>query len=115
MRENGMTPYLIQERIREHEAEAKRLREQLDALQEKCKHVWDEPIYDPLTVTRCYRIAAATLLGEGDGWTEELKPRWSRTCSNCTKKEYTENQKAVHYEPDFDNPHKPFDPVSDCR
>ena len=35
------------------------------------------------------------------GFTEKKVDRWSRTCKKCGKVEYTKEQKAIKYEPNF--------------
>lgn len=65
---------------------------------------WDEVKYDPeIKNIPQYRDAfkGSDYMPELVGFTEKKVDRWSRTCKKCGKVEYTKEQKAVKYEPNF--------------
>ena len=86
----------------------KEYEEKLSALrreQSNCNHIWDEPIYDPeITKEPC---EWETVRQGVDYWCtptaykEVKKDRWSRTCKNCGKVEYTKETIIVKTAPKF--------------
>lgn len=83
-----------------HERE---LRELLDE-QKNCNHEWNEIKFDPEIVKEPRyetRWQGVDCWPEIVGYTEKKVDRWSRTCKKCGKVEYTKEQKAVKYEPNF--------------
>lgn len=72
--------------------------------QSECNHNWDEVKYDPeIKNVPQYRDAfkGSDYMPELVGFTEKKVDRWSRTCKKCGKVEYTKEQKAIKYEPNF--------------
>ena len=77
----------------------------LRAEQNSCYHEWDRVKYDPeIQKIPKYedRFIGSDYMPEVVGFTEKKVDRWSRTCKKCGKVEYTKEQKAVKYEPNFD-------------
>lgn len=79
---------------------------ELSTLQKNCDHKWAKSIYDPEKVSR---FVFTHLEPHGSDpiprgyYVPEDKPRWSRTCETCGKKEYTYERKPIitSYEPSF--------------
>lgn len=72
--------------------------------QSKCSHDWGSVEYDPeIQKIPKYedRFIGSDYMPELVGFTEKKVDRWSRTCKKCGKVEYTKEQKAVKYEPNF--------------
>ena len=70
----------------------------------KNKHKWGEVKYDPEIVKEPRyetRWQGSDCWPEIVGFTEKKVDRWSRACKKCGKVEYTKEQKAVKYEPNF--------------
>lgn len=91
---------------REEEIRARYEKELSDMRREQseCNHNWDEVKYDPeIKTIPQYRDAfkGSDYMPELVGFTEKKVDRWSRTCKKCGKVEYTKEQKAVKYEPNF--------------
>jgi len=67
---------------------------ELRKAQEKCGHVWGNPLYDPKLGYKAYVTGEYECRGSGyelkTAMDKVLVPRWSRTCNNCGKVEYTE-------------------------
>ena len=74
----------------------------------KCKHSFTEPIYDPESVMEGY---GSVQDGAGSdphwsyaGYHTVQKDRWSRFCTICGKKEFTNKQEVIltkKYKPKF--------------
>ena len=64
-----------------------------------CKHDWTDTKYDPETVKEIYgyRIEAhgSDVWTVPEGYHDVQKARWSRTCKECGKVEYTYEQETV--------------------
>ena len=91
---------------REEEIRARYERElrELHRQQSNCCHEWDEVKFDPEIVKEPrheIRWQGVDYWPEIVGHTEKKVDRWSRTCKKCGKVEYTKEQKAVKYEPNF--------------
>ena len=74
--------------------------------QSACIHDWEEVKYDPEIIKKpkCeIRWQGVDCWSEIVGYTEKKVDRWSRTCKKCGKVEYTKEQKAIKYEPNFNN------------
>ena len=85
--------------------QTQQLWKEIEAEESRCEHRWDESIYDPETRKE---PSSFGLVGMGsdvwtqpDGWHEVTVPRWSRTCLDCGKVEYTTTQKPVAFAPVF--------------
>jgi hypothetical protein len=71
-----------------------------------CDHKWKETIFDPETIQesvfRGYEGHGSDPYPVFDYYPKQ-KNRWSRECSKCGKKEYTDKQEAVikEYKPKF--------------
>lgn len=76
------------------------------ALQRTCNHKWLDAIYDPEEVSEFvfthYEPHGSDPIPRGF-YKSKQKPRWSRVCECCGKKEYTYEKKPVIkcYEPSF--------------
>jgi len=73
--------------------------------QNNCNHTWGETKYDPEIIQEPryeMKFQGSDCYHEVVGYTECKKDRWSRTCVNCGKVEYTYTQKPIQYAPDFD-------------
>jgi len=74
---------------------------------QNCKHVFADPIYDPETVKVGYGSvqdgAGSDPHWSYEGYRDEKKDRWSRECTICGKKEFTNQQVPVikGYAPKF--------------
>ena len=87
-----------------------RLKRQIELLENEiknCIHNFKDPIYDPEEITVQDDNLGYEIHGS-DMWPrysshKEKKPRWSRECKTCGKKEYTYTQKPIvqNLEPDF--------------
>jgi len=72
-----------------------------------CKHDFAVPIYDPETVQQGYGSiqdgAGSDPHWSFKGYYDVEKPRWSRECKKCGKKEFTYTQEPVieNYKPKF--------------
>lgn len=90
----------IEKLTKELVAKKKQLLEQ----EKNCKHIWGEIINDPETVKEA---VYSHLEGHGSdpypvyNYYDKQKQRWSRTCKNCGKKEYTYELQPTKYEPKF--------------
>jgi len=100
---NNKTIMKPQARIIQLQEEIKSLEEQI----KNCNHSFAIPIYDPETVREGY---GSKQDGTGSdphwsyaGYHDVQKDRWSRTCLECGKKEYTYKQSQIiaGFKPDF--------------
>lgn len=86
------------------ERELQQRRGNLQQRQQNCNHKWNPTIYEP----EDYQEPSFSHY-EGHGsdpnpvyrYSTRQKPRWSRYCPVCEKKEYTYEQKPAKYEPAF--------------
>ena len=66
---------------------------------ESCRHDWGEAVYDPEKFREGYGSRLVTQGSdhwiEYEGFRDAIRPRWSRTCKLCGKKEYTYTQETV--------------------
>ena len=72
--------------------------------QSTCNHEWEKVKYDPEIVKEPqYEMTwkGVDCWPSIVGYAEKKIDRWSRTCKNCGKVEYTKEQRAVKYEPKF--------------
>ena len=84
--------------------EAHRLQEEIQQTQDRCRHEWEDSIYDPDSVLEFYFTHLETQGSDcwpAGNYSSKDVPRWSRTCKHCGKKEYTKKRKVVETEPDF--------------
>lgn len=84
-----------QQKINQLKAEIKRLEKETA----NCNHEWADVIYDPETTKEPY---GNRQVGKGsdpwwepEGYRDVQKPRWSRECKCCGKKEYTYTQEPI--------------------
>jgi hypothetical protein len=70
-----------------------------------CNHVWSEPIYDPeiKRVPSDYEMITqgSDVWYMPSSYKEVRDPRWSRTCKNCGKVEYTKESVVIKTAPKF--------------
>lgn len=92
-----------QDKIDNLKMELRRLQE----MQSRCKHYFDNPIYDPETVKEGYGLiqdgAGSDPHWSYAGYRDVQKDRWSRKCVTCGKKEYTYAVEPIisDYKPKF--------------
>ncbi len=83
------------DRIKELQAQIEREQQTIN----NCHHIWGDTEYDPGTKSvpygRVFRYMGSDSYYEPEGYTQEPVPRWSRTCTICGKKEYTDKEETV--------------------
>ena len=93
-----------QAEIEQLERTLRNKKESLSYKQNNCAHDWSEPKSDPESYQ--YPVFDHYEPHGSDpepiyNYITKYKNRWSRYCKKCAKTEYTYEQKAVKYVPDF--------------
>ncbi len=89
----------------ELEHKLKQINSTIETNQRNCKHDFSPTKYDPDSKHEPY---GHVMVGRGSdvwyeptGYKEVEIPRWSRTCKDCGRVEYTNKTRSVGVEPDF--------------
>ncbi len=86
-------------------AELRSLQQDISHEEKQCHHIWGETTYDPEHYSEAYgyKLIAqgSDCWSEPEGYRDATRPRWSRTCVHCGKKEFTQKQKPLNFVPDF--------------
>ena len=87
-------------------SQAQALGEDIAREERDCQHVFDDAVYDPESYQEAIFDRYESRGSDPEPiyhYQAAIRPRWSRTCTKCGKKEYTYYQKPVAHAPDFDN------------